>query len=139
MADALLKACPKVTILATSREVLTCEGEFVWTIPPLSVPSPGEDRRQLTSYDSVRLLEQRAASAGSRVVLEGANAAAAAEICSRLDGMPLAIELAAARARSLSLREIADRLDQRFEAAHLGWADYRATSSDVARGDRLEL
>jgi predicted ATPase/DNA-binding SARP family transcriptional activator len=115
VADALLKACPKVTILATSREVLTCEGEFVWTIPPLSVPSPDGDHRQLTSYDSIRLLEQRAASAGSRMALEGANAAAAAEICSRLDGMPLAIELAAARARSLSLREIADRLDQRFE------------------------
>jgi predicted ATPase/DNA-binding SARP family transcriptional activator len=115
VADALLKACPSVAILATSREVLTSEGEFVWTIPPLSVPSPDEDPRQLISYDAIRLLEQRAASAGSRTAVRGANAAAAAEICSRLDGMPLAIELAAARARSLSLREIADRLDQRFE------------------------
>jgi predicted ATPase len=118
---------------------VTSEGEFVWTIPPLSVPSPDEEPGQLISYNSVRLLEQRSASAGSRTAIRGANPAAAAEIFSRLDGMPLAIELAAARARSLSLREIADRLDQRFELLTSGGRTTRAASPHVERGDRLKL
>jgi predicted ATPase/DNA-binding SARP family transcriptional activator len=120
VADALLRSCPRIAILATSREVLASTGEFVWTIPPLSVPKAGDDLQQLTSYDSVRLFEQRAASAGGAAELEGESAAAAGEICRRLDGMPLAIELAAARARSLSPREIAHRLDQRFELLTAG-------------------
>ena len=114
VADALLTTCPKVGILATSREVLATGGEFVWTIPPLAVPEQQADLQAVKSYDAVRLLEQRAASAGAAVVLDEEGAAAAAQICRRLDGLPLAIELAAARARSISLPEIARRLDQRF-------------------------
>ncbi|MDQ4029318.1 MAG: NB-ARC domain-containing protein, partial [Actinomycetota bacterium] len=112
--DALLTTCPNVTILATSREVLATPAEFVWTIPPLAVPDQQADLRALRDYDAVRLFEQRAASAGAALVLDDQGAAAAAQICRRLDGLPLAIELAAARARSISLREIARRLDHRF-------------------------
>ena len=112
--DALLTTCPKVTILATSREVLATPAEFVWTIPPLAVPDQQADLRALRDYDAVRLFEQRAVSAGAALVLDDQGAAAAAQICRRLDGLPLAIELAAARARSISLQEIARRLDHRF-------------------------
>jgi predicted ATPase/DNA-binding SARP family transcriptional activator len=112
--DALLTTCPKVTILATSREVLATPAEFVWTIPPLAVPDQQADLRALRDYDAVSLFEQRAASAGAALVLDDQGAAAAAQICGRLDGLPLAIELAAARARSISLHEIARRLDHRF-------------------------
>jgi predicted ATPase/DNA-binding SARP family transcriptional activator len=114
VAETLLTTCPGVRILATSREVLASSGEFVWTIPPLSVPEQGGDLRTLGSYDAVRLFEERAASAGAAVLLDEEGAAAAAQICRRLDGLPLAIELAAARARSLALPQIARRLDQRF-------------------------
>ncbi len=114
MTEALLTACPKVRILATSREVLATAGEFVWTIPPLSVPAQEADVRAVGAYDAVRLFEQRATSAGGAVVLDEEGTAAAAQICRRLDGLPLAIELAAARVRSLSPPEIARRLDQRF-------------------------
>ena len=112
--DVLLTSCPNVKILATSREVLATAGEFVWTIPPLSVPEEGADVRAVRAYDAVRLLEQRAASAGDEVGLDEESVAAAAQICRRLDGLPLAIELAAARVRSFSLTEIARRLDERF-------------------------
>ena len=115
IADEVLSTCPGVTILATSREVLGSSGEFIWTIPPLSLPDVGADPRGLPSYDSFQLLEQRVVNAGGVVDLENEeSAAAAAQICTRLDGLPLAIELAAARARWLPLPEIARRLDQRF-------------------------
>jgi predicted ATPase len=114
VAEALLTMCPGVRILATSREVLASSAEFVWSIPPLSVPEQGRDLRTTASYDAVRLFQERAASAGAAVELDEEAAAIAAQICTRLDGLPLAIELAAARARSLPLPEIASRLDQRF-------------------------
>ena len=113
--DELLSTCPGVTILATSREVLGSSGEFVWTIPPLSLPETEADLRELSLYDSVQLFEQRVASAGGVVEIEDEESAASVlQICTRLDGLPLAIELAAARARWLPLPEIARRLDQRF-------------------------
>lgn len=112
--DSLLASCANVKILTTSREVLATAGEFVWTIPPLSVPDPAANAEAVGSYDAVRLLEQRATSAGAHVALDGEDGTAAAQICRRLDGLPLAIELAAARARSMPLPEIARRLDERF-------------------------
>lgn len=118
--ETLLTGCPKLRILATSREVLASAGEFVWTIPPLAFPEQDADPRALVSYDAVRLFEQRATSAGRPVVLDEEGAAAAAQICRRLDGLPLAIELAAARARSISLPQIARRLDQRFALLSAG-------------------
>ena len=114
VADLILTSCPRVKIVATSREVLATGGEFVWTIPPLSVPEEDADVGAVRAYDAVRLLEQRAASAGDEVGLDEESAVAAAQICRRLDGLPLAIELAAARVRSFSLPEIARRLDERF-------------------------
>ncbi|WP_326792213.1 winged helix-turn-helix domain-containing protein [Streptomyces sp. NBC_00841] len=104
LADHLLAHCPDLTVLATSREPLGVPGEFVRPVDPLPDPM------------ALRLLGDRGAAAkpGFRTDADEENAAAAAEICRRLDGLPLAIELAAARLRMLSPRQIADRLDDRF-------------------------
>ncbi|HZA40451.1 MAG TPA: BTAD domain-containing putative transcriptional regulator [Actinomycetota bacterium] len=120
IAETLITTCPKLTILATSREVLASSGEFVWPIPPLPFPEEEADFESIASYDAIRLFEQRATSAGRAVFLDEEGATAAAQICRRLDGLPLAIELAAARARSISLPEIARRLDQRFALLSAG-------------------
>ena len=114
VADALLATCPNLRILTTSREVLATRGEFVWMIPPLSFPEEEIDAAVAGSFAAVRLVAERAAEAGASVVLDEETTAVAAQICRRLDGLPLAIELAAARARSLPLPDIARRLDQRF-------------------------
>ncbi|RUP68133.1 putative HTH-type transcriptional regulator [Streptomyces sp. NP10] len=104
LADQLLSHCPRLTILATSREPLGVPGEFVRPVDPLPDPM------------ALRLLAERGAAArpGFRTEADEATAAACAEICRRLDGLPLAIELAAARLRMLTPRQIADRLDDRF-------------------------
>ncbi|MDF6042148.1 winged helix-turn-helix domain-containing protein [Streptomyces sp. JH14] len=104
LADHLLVHCPDLTVLATSREPLGVPGEFVRPVDPLPDPM------------ALRLLADRGAAAkpGFRIDADEETAAAAAEICRRLDGLPLAIELAAARLRMLSPRQIADRLDDRF-------------------------
>ncbi|MEV5202898.1 BTAD domain-containing putative transcriptional regulator [Streptomyces sp. NPDC053720] len=104
LADHLLAHCPHLTVLATSREPLGVPGEFVRPVEPLPEPM------------ALRLLAERGAAArpGFRTDADEETAAAAAEICRRLDGLPLAIELAAARLRMLTPRQIADRLDDRF-------------------------
>ncbi|WP_320775100.1 AfsR/SARP family transcriptional regulator [Streptomyces sp. CRN 30] len=104
LAEELLARCPGVTVLATSREPLGVPGELLRPVEPLPEPS------------ALRLLADRgaAARAGFRVDADAGTAAACAEICRRLDGLPLAIELAAARLRVLTPRQIADRLDDRF-------------------------
>ncbi|PCG85005.1 AfsR family transcriptional regulator [Streptomyces sp. WZ.A104] len=104
LADHLLAHCPRLTVLATSREPLGVPGEFVRPVEPLPDPM------------ALRLLAERGAAArpGFRTDADEATAAACAEICRRLDGLPLAIELAAARLRMLTPRQIADRLDDRF-------------------------
>ncbi|MFE5095104.1 BTAD domain-containing putative transcriptional regulator [Streptomyces sp. NPDC056638] len=104
LVDHLLVHCPDVTVLATSREPLGVPGEFVRPVDPLPDPM------------ALRLLADRGAAArpGFRIDADEETAAAAAEICRRLDGLPLAIELAAARLRMLTPRQIADRLDDRF-------------------------
>ncbi|MFD8108040.1 AfsR/SARP family transcriptional regulator [Streptomyces microflavus] len=104
LADHLLAHCPQLTVLATSREPLGVPGEFVRPVEPLPDPM------------ALRLLAERGAAArpGFRTDTDEATAAACAEICRRLDGLPLAIELAAARLRMLTPRQIADRLDDRF-------------------------
>lgn len=120
LSETLLTSCPELKILATSREVLASSGEFVWAIPPLAVPERDVDPVALVSYDAVRLFEQRIKSAGAQVVFDQHGGAAAAQICRRLDGLPLAIELAAARTRSLPLAEIACRLEERFAVLTAG-------------------
>lgn len=113
-ARSVLEAAPGVRVLATSREPLVVPGEVVYEVPPMAFPTDVVgDADGLRGYDAIRLFENRAAAArpGYRIDDE---AAVVAELCRRLDGVPLAIELAAARMRSLTAATILDRLDQRF-------------------------
>jgi predicted ATPase/DNA-binding SARP family transcriptional activator/DNA-binding CsgD family transcriptional regulator len=112
LADALLNSCLHLKVLATSRESLNVEGELNWLVPSLSVPSLGQSPtlKELAGYESVRLFVERARHRNPAFSLTSENAYAVATICGRLDGMPLAIELAAARV-GLSVEQIARRLD----------------------------
>ena len=115
-ADSLLRACPDLRILATSREPLGILGEVIWQVPPLSLP----DRRYPQSVDRVmqceaaRLFVERANLNQPRFTVTAGNAEAISQICTRLDGIPLAIELAAAWVNVLAPAQIASRLDDRF-------------------------
>src|SRR4051794_287195 len=112
LAEQLLATCPGLRILATSREPLRVPGEVTWRVPSLALP-PGEASvkpEELASYESVRLFCERAADVAASFALDDGNAEAVAQIGVRLDGMPLALELAAARAGSLSPAQIAERL-----------------------------
>ena len=111
LAEDVLRACPRVKILASSREALGVPGETAYRVPSLSLPQ-GDD---VTRCESARLFIARAQAALSRFAVTPANAPALAQICRRLDGIPLAIELAAARVKALSLEQIAARLDDRFQ------------------------
>jgi predicted ATPase/DNA-binding SARP family transcriptional activator len=112
LSEALLRGCPHVTILATSREPLHLAGEVDWRVPSLSLFEVGDaaDLDELAAADAVQLFCDRAASASPRFALTSDNAHAVAEICFRLDGLPLAIELAAARISTLSPAQIVERL-----------------------------
>lgn len=109
---ALLKACPKVHVLATSREPLGIEGETVYRIPPLSLPPVGAENPR--NFDAIRLFEERAHVNQPNFVLDDSNCELAVSLCRNLDGIPLALELAAARLRSTSLAQINGHLDDRF-------------------------
>jgi non-specific serine/threonine protein kinase len=116
LAQRLLAECPGVCVLATSRERLGVEGESVWAVGTLDVPPPG---RRLTAaraleFDAVELFVARARQASASFAFEDLGADAVAEVCRRLDGIPLAIELAAARTRALAVEAIRSRLDDRF-------------------------
>ncbi len=117
LADALLRAAPRLTILATSREPLAIEGESLYVVPTLQVPGEGRlpPLAELVQVESVRLFGERAAAAQAGFTVAEGNAASVAEICRRLDGIPLAIELAAARVRELAVEELCRRLDDRFQ------------------------
>ena len=112
----LLSAASGLVVLVTSRTVLRLSGEHEFPVPPLPVPPVGADSdpEELRRYASVGLFAERAHAAVPGFELTAENAAAVAEICRRLDGLPLAIELAAARVRLLSPQALASRLDQRF-------------------------
>ncbi len=116
LAEQLLAGCPALSILATSREVLGVDGERNWPVPPLSLPAAtGQlSAAALSEYDAVKLFEQRAQLIRPSFALSDENAAAVLQVCRRLDGLPLAIELAAARMRMLSVSELASRLDDIF-------------------------
>jgi predicted ATPase/DNA-binding winged helix-turn-helix (wHTH) protein len=115
MAEALLRANAVVRVLATSREPLRAEGECLYRVPPLAVPAAdGADLEEVLRHGAVRLFVARAHSADPHFSAGGPTAAAAAAICRRLDGIPLAIELAAARGVALGVEELAARLDDRF-------------------------
>ena len=111
LVDTLLDACPRLRVLATSREPLDVAGELNWPVPSLSVPDGHPSTvEEMESYESVRLFVERAHHRNPAFSLTPQNAPAVARICERLDGIPLAIELAAARV-GLSVEQIAQRLD----------------------------
>ncbi len=116
LTERLLSSCPKLKIIATSREALNCSGEQIFKIPALTHPDPnsGDTPEQLTQYESVRLFIERALFVNPKFRVTNENAPALAEVCSRLDGIPLAIELAAARIKVLPIEKIYERLDDRF-------------------------
>jgi predicted ATPase len=113
LVDALLDSCPHLRILATSRESLGVEGEVRWVVPPLSVPEPQRgipSSEVLEAYESVRLFVERARGRDPSFSLGPGSARPVAEICRTLEGIPLAIELAAARVGTLSVEQISGRL-----------------------------
>jgi predicted ATPase len=116
LVDTLLRSAPRLTIVATSREPLRVPGEVIFRVPSLGVPDPerARDVRELMRYGAVRLFVDRAAAAAPEFALDEENAADVARICLRLDGLPLALELAAGRLAALGPAAIAERLDDRF-------------------------
>ncbi|WP_234380341.1 AfsR/SARP family transcriptional regulator [Streptomyces sp. CMB-StM0423] len=128
LADHLLRRCPELRVLATSREPLGIDGEALCPVPPLSLPpqdahdgpAARDGQGEQATGAAVRLFADRARAARPDFAVGPANAAAVAEICRRLDGLPLAIELAAARLRSLPVEQVAARLDDRFRLLTTG-------------------
>lgn len=112
LASWVLQTCPGVQVLATSREPLSVAGETTWVVPPLSVPQNGHLTERA---DAVRLFVDRAQAVNPRLELTPESTELVGEICRRLDGIPLALELAAARMDVLSLGQISERLDNRFK------------------------
>ena len=122
LCEALLSACPRLRLLATSRELLRVGGESGWRVPSLAspplrrVPKPAE----LTKFEAIELFCDRAAAAVASFTLDEINALQVVTVCSKLDGIPLAIELAAARLRLLSLEQLVDRLEDRLHILTAG-------------------
>jgi predicted ATPase/DNA-binding CsgD family transcriptional regulator len=125
----LVAGCPGLHVIATGREPLGVRGEIIWRVPPLGLPPAGAaggagqagwHAREVNQSEAVQLFVERAVAARPGFELTDGNAVAVAGICRTLDGVPLAIELAAARVRALSPEQIADRLADRFELLALG-------------------
>jgi len=116
----LLARCPWLRIIATSREPLRVRGETVWRVPPLDLPPDGVAGAELAAHEAVRLFAVRAAGARPGFILTKDNTASVARLCRTLDGIPLGIELSAARVRALSVEQIADRLRDRFQLLNSG-------------------
>jgi len=115
LAEALVRLCPNVSILATSREILRIEGEYVYRVPSLDVPPRNPaDVASIGAYSAVRLFAARLTTLDSGFSSRPEDLPLIAAICKRLDGIPLAIEFAAARAATLGLQQVADRLNDRF-------------------------
>ena len=122
LAEALLGTCPNLRILASSREALGIPGESTFQVPPLSLPAADQPafHEALNGYESLRLFVERATTALPAFEFTDRNAPAIAEVCRRLDGIPLAIELAAARVNLLRVEQIAARLSDRFHLLSSG-------------------
>jgi predicted ATPase/DNA-binding CsgD family transcriptional regulator/Tfp pilus assembly protein PilF len=116
----LLARCPWLRIIATSREPLRVRGETVWRVPPLDLPPDDARGAELEAHEAVRLFAARAAGARPGFTLTEDNTASVARLCRTLDGIPLGIELSAARVRALSVEQIADRLRDRFQLLNSG-------------------
>jgi len=130
---AALLAAPRIKMLATSREILRISGEHTFAVPPLGLPEPrhGASAEQIAHYDAVRLFVTRAEAARPDFQVTNANAATVAEICRRLDGLPLAIELAAARIRMLNPQALLDRLSSRLMLLAGGARDLPARQQTI--------
>ncbi len=117
LAEALLRVCPNLRILATSREALSIPGEAIWRVPSLALPDPRglQSPEAFTRYEAVRLFVERAVFSQPGSAVTSSNAPAVVQVCCQLDGIPLAIELAAARVKVLAVEQIAARLDDRFQ------------------------
>ncbi len=115
LVDALLDSCPGLRVLATSRETLNAAGEVTWVVPSLMVPDSRQEAsytpQELEGYESVRLFVERARQRDPSFVLTSRNGQAVAQVCRRLEGIPLAIELAAGRMEVLSAEQLASRLE----------------------------
>src|SRR5690349_11335485 len=116
----LLARCPWLRIIATSREPLRVRGETVWRVPPLDLPPDDARDAELAAHEAVRLFAARAAEARPGFALTSDNAASVARLCRTLDGIPLGIELSAARVRALSVEQIEGRLRDRFQLLNSG-------------------
>src|SRR5260370_15925458 len=128
LVDVLLRSCPGVTILATSREPLRSPGETTWRVPSLSLPPPvgvSATLDDVLGFESVRLFVDRAQAALPGFAVTPANSAAVQDLCWRLDGIPLAIELAAARGRGFGIEQIAARLGGRVRLLTAGARETR--------------
>src|SRR5262245_18706926 len=114
----LLQRCPILTVLATSREVMELPGEVIWRLSPLALPEADRSDAvdDLLRSEAVALFVDRATLTDPSFRLDQKNAALVRAICSRLDGIPLALELAAARISVMSLEDLASRLEDRFRA-----------------------
>jgi len=112
----LLDGCPSLRLIATSRQPLRVRGETAWRVPPLALPAQlaGLSDRDIAGHEAIRLFAERAAAVRPGFMLGTDNTAAAVRLCRTLDGIPLAIELAAARVRALSVEQIAGRIGDRF-------------------------
>ena len=141
LADRLLRAGPQLKMLASSREALRVGAETTYPVPALAVPDPNDELAldALTQYEAVRLFVDRATAMRPAFALTVENAPAVIGICRHLDGIPLAIELAAARVRALSVEDIAARLNDRFRLLTGGNRTGAAAPADAARAHRLEL
>ena len=122
LSDALLRACPHLRILSTSREPLEIGAERIWRVPPLHVPeiTAGATLESLGQSEAAALFVERASAARAEFLPSDESATAIAEICRRLDGIPLAIELAASRAKHLAIQQIADHLDDQLSLLSRG-------------------
>ncbi len=123
LVESLAMAHPGLSVLATSREALRVDGEHVYAVPALSAPPENEappTPETAADYAAVRLFLDRAKAVRRDFALDAGNTADVVELCRRLDGLPLAIELAAARVKAMSPRQILDRLDQRFRLLTAG-------------------
>ncbi|KAA1397787.1 LuxR C-terminal-related transcriptional regulator [Aeromicrobium ginsengisoli] len=117
----LLRSCPRLHVLATSREALRVDGEFVWRVEPLMVPPSGAEGVGVAQeYDAVRLLADRATRLAPEFEVSEHNIAAIIEVCRVLDGVPLALELAAVRLRALSPDDLLEQLQDRWQALDVG-------------------
>ena len=117
IAEQLLRTCPGLRVLATSREALAVQGEATFAVPPMSTPDPNrvKSSSELAAFEAVELFVQRARDANPTFALTDGNAEPVASLCRGLDGLPLALELAAARVRALPVEEIAKRMDSRLQ------------------------